>query len=234
MAAKTKGRVLIIAPHADDEVFGCGGTMARLSEAGYELYLVIVSLGAVPLYGTDGDVLSTDARETELDKAARELGVRDYDILYRDQERHLRLDQIPRRDLMALLEADGNLAFTKIRPKLCFVPSPSSNQDHEAVFRACHSTLRPPLASLSDPPRAALIYESPYSSWAASPFRPEVYVNVEGFLDRKLKALECYASQSRDYPHALSHQAIRELACTRGREAGLRNAEAFQCMRMVW
>ena len=161
------------------------------------------------------------------------LGVDDYEILLKDNHLHLRLDQLPRRDLVNLFEREGRLAIDKIRPTIIVIPAPSYNQDHEAVYKAGMTACRPHLASLKPFQRFVLVADSPQLAWNRSAFKPNFYVDIGEFLERKLEAFRCHASQQRPSPHQGGVDTLRLLAEMRGREISLSAAEAFECYRFV-
>src|SRR3954452_4715910 len=82
--------VLVIAPHADDETFGCGGTIARAKSLGARVYVMVVSLAGVDhLRGETAHVCGAQ-RASEFRSAAEVLGVDGTDVLYTDEQVHLR------------------------------------------------------------------------------------------------------------------------------------------------
>ena len=62
-------------------------------------------------------------------------------------------------------------------------------------------------------------------------FRPNVFVNIEPYLDDKLRAMDIYASELGEFPFPRSHEAIRALATLRGAASGFKSAEAFELLR---
>ncbi|MBN1422066.1 MAG: PIG-L family deacetylase [Planctomycetes bacterium] len=228
-----KQRVLVIAPHADDEVIGAGGLMARVKAAGGEVFVQVLSVGDLHHYDGGGEPISAGVRARELDAAMKQLGVDDYEILLEDSEVHLRLDRIPRRDLVNLFEREGRLAIDHIRPTAIVLPAPSFNQDHEAVYKAGLTACRPHLETLKPFQRIVLIADSPQLAWGTGALRPNFYVDITGFLEAKLDAFRCHASQQRPSPHQGAVDSLRLLAETRGREISVAAAEAFECLRFV-
>lgn len=226
-------RILVVAPHADDETFMCGGTIAKAKSLGSDVFVVCASVGDLAMYGTDEPVVDGDRRAWELDQAMAVLGVDGYDILFRDAARHMRLDALPRRDLVALLEREGRYAIDRIRPDVVILPSPCSNQDHEAVFRAGFVACRPHLPEAKAFVPAVLAADQPQLCWSPETFKPNLFVDISGFLETKLKAHSCHASQLRPPPHHGSLENLERLARMRGAEISVVAAEAFFCHRMV-
>lgn len=230
----SKQRLLVIAPHADDETFGCAGTIARMRDLGAEVYVIVVSVGNVAHYGLTKDV-SGDVRSNELDSVMKYLKVNDYDILYRSDQVHLRLDTIPRRDLIGLIEKGSKLAIDRVKPTMLAVPAVSYNQDHEIVFRACFTACRPHLPEYKPFQKIFVAYDNPAISWSTEreKFHPNFYVDISNYLDNKLKALAMHKSQAKPSPHHASVESVEYLAKVRGREISVNAAEAYMCYRFV-
>lgn len=226
-------RVLVIAPHADDETYGCGGTIAKAKALGAEVYLVCVSVGDLAMYGTDVKIVRGSRRTAELDAAMSVLGVDGYDVLFDDPRRHMRLDVLPRRDLVTLLERDGRYAIDRVRPDVLILPAPCSNQDHEAVFRAGFTACRPHLRQDKHFVPVVLSADQPQLCWSPETFKPNLWVDITEFLDLKLKAHSCHASQLRPPPHHGSLENLERLARLRGADISAEAAEAFFCHRIV-
>ena len=115
-------RLLVISPHADDESFGCAGAMARIKDLGGEVYVMCCSVGTLKHYDGTTAPVEGSTREEEFVKVMEYLQVDDWDFLYRDAESHLRLDAIPRRDLIALIEAESKLALNRLQPTMLALP----------------------------------------------------------------------------------------------------------------
>lgn len=230
-----KQRFLVVAPHADDECFGCAGTMARIKDLGGEVYVVVCSVGDLKHYDGKDDVVTGTHRERELAKVMDYLKVDDYDVLYRDEEIHLRLDSIPRRDLVAKLEREGKLAYDKLRPTMVALPVSSYNQDHEAVFRAAFTAARPGVPSIKPFQPIVIGYNNTSLFWSLEreKFHPNFYIDISKYLDQKLKALAMHESQMREPVHHSSVQNVEYTARIRGSEISVAAAEGYMVFRHV-
>ena len=228
-----KQRLLVIAPHADDEAYGCAGTMAKVKASGGEVYVIVASVGDLQHYGSGGPVVAGDTRADEVRAALELLGVDGYEILFTDAARHLRLDAVPQRDLIALLERDATYAIDKVRPTALMLPASSYNQDHDALFRAGFAACRPQLRRHKPFIDFVLTCDAPQLGWRTSPFHPDLYVDISEYLGTKLDALACHKSQLRPPPDPGSLANVRRLAELRGAEIGVDAAEAFECLRIV-
>jgi len=229
-------RILILAPHADDETYGCAGTIARAKDLGAEVYVVVVTVGDLQHYDGKGGGMTTGlTRAGELEEVMRFLRVDDHDILFKDPQTHLRLDSIPRRDLVALIERDGRLAIDRLKPTVVMLPAVSYNQDHDAVFRAGFTACRPHVPDLKPFQKVVLAYDSTSLSWSMERerFHPHVYVDISNYLDQKLKALSLHRSQVRPSIHHGSLESVEYWARVRGREVSVEAAEAYMCLRFL-
>jgi LmbE family N-acetylglucosaminyl deacetylase len=226
-------RLLVIAPHADDETFGCGGTIAKAKALGSEVFVIVVSVGNLAHYDQTYHHVSGDTRAGEFADAMRVLGVDGHTILFHDAETHMRVDRIPRRDLVAQIERESELSIERTQPDVILLPAVSFNQDHEAVFKAVFAACRPHLPSDKAFARLVLAYDQPQLAWNHTPFHPNFYVDISDFLERKLAAYACHRSQVRPDPHHASLENVERLARLRGSEVSVRAAEAFYCHRCV-
>ncbi len=228
-------RLLVIAPHADDECFGCAGTMARIKQLGGEVYVIVCSVGDLKHYDGKAGLVTSGIREKELKHVMEFLRVDDWDLLYRDPETHLRLDAIPRRDLISQFERDSKLALDRLRPTMVAIPVGSYNQDHEAVFRAAFTACRPGVPAIKPFQKIVLGYDNTSLFWSLEneKFHPNFYVDISDFLEEKLSALLMYESQMRDSIHHSSVQNVEYIARVRGREVSLEAAEAYMTFRHV-
>lgn len=219
-------RLLVLAPHADDEVLGCGGYILRRVSEGHTVDVVVASISTVH---QAGDVLksSAETRKSEMVEAARRLGVSDTSVLFQGYEN--RLDTLPIVEIITAL--DGILGETPYDEVL--LPYPSHHQDHRIMFDAALSALREKGAARS--PSLIALYEYPYIGWSNGDVRGgKYYVDIGDRLDGKLHALAAYETQVCPAPHPTSLEAVRTLARMRGMECGREFAELFYVIKMVY
>ncbi len=231
----SRQRLLVIAPHADDECFGCAGTMARIKKLGGEVFVIVCSVGDLKHYdGTDATV-SGATREEELGHVMDFLQVDDWDVLYRDPALHLRLDTIPQRDLVAQFERESRLSLDRLRPTMLAIPVSSYNQDHRAVYTASFTAARPGVPSIKPFQHVVLGYDNTSLFWSLDRehFHPSLYIDISDFLDVKLKALAMHHSQMRESIHHSSLQNVEHTARVRGREISVEAAEGYMVFRHV-
>lgn len=228
-------RLLVVSPHADDESFGCAGTIAKIKKLGGEVYILVMSVGDLKLYNGKEDIVSGETRSDEFAKVAEFLQIDGYDIAYRDAESHLRLDAIPQRDLIHVIEKGSSVALDNINPTMVALPAISYNQDHVATFKAGFTACRPHDPTVKSFPEIVLSYDNQTLFWNTDydKFHPNLYVDITEFLDVKLKALSLHDSQLRHSPHHCSIENMEYLARTRGHEISVTAAEAYVCHRFM-
>lgn len=218
-------RVLVFAPHMDDEVLGCGGTIVRHVNCGDEVSVCIVTDRA---YNHEY-IPELIERERKACTAAKQ--VLGYNSLFFLGFPDEKLDQ-GQIDIIISLEN----VLKEIKPNIVYLPSGfDPNQDHRAVNKAVRVACRPYVEFKVDELR---IYETPSSTdqpWSeVGCFQPNMYVEIESVLDRKLEAMKCYEAESRDFPHPRSELALKLYSQKRGTEIGYRAAECFEVVRTCW
>ena len=228
-------RFLVISPHADDESFGCAGTMARIKDLGGEVYVIVCSVGDLEHYDGKEGIVEGATREKELTDVMEYLKVDDFDILYRDAESHLRLDAIPRRDLIAKIEQESKLSYDRLKPTMVAIPVSSYNQDHEAIFRAAFTAARPGVRSIKPFQSLVIGYNNTSLFWSLEreKFHPNFYIDISRYLEQKLTALSMHKSQMRDAIHHSSVQNVEYTARLRGSEISVEAAEGYMVFRHV-
>ncbi|MCP5105635.1 MAG: PIG-L family deacetylase [bacterium] len=222
-------KILIIAAHPDDEILGCGGTAARLVKDGHEVYTVILGEGVT----SRDDSRQREKRENEiaqLKKQIREanevIGVKEvfaYD--FPDN----RFDSVPLLDIVKVIEA----VKEKIKPDILFTHYENDlNVDHRVTYRAVMTASRPLAGETVKEIYSFEVLSSTEWNFPLS-FSPDCFWDIGGTVDLKVKAMEKYVSELRDYPHPRSLKGIRLNAETWGMKTGLNYAEAFKLVRLV-
>lgn len=234
-------RVLVIAPHADDETYGCAGTIARIKSLGGEAYVLLGSLGGIEHYGPAGHGelmhwVSADTRLQEFNTVMEMLKVDDWDVMFTRESIHMALDTVPRRDLVRMIERDARLSVENVRPTMLLIPSMSYNQDHEALFRACMTAARPGLRTERHFVPLVLGYDNTSLFWSPEheQFHPSLYIDVSDFLNVKLDALRAHTSQIREPLFHGSPEGLELQTRLRGREISAEAAEGFVTHRVVF
>lgn len=213
-------RVLVIAAHPDDELLGCGGTLALHAQAGDDVVAVIAAEGESLRYGPAGV-----GQVGHTDKAAEILGITSVIRLgFEDQQ----LDRHPLTEIIAALHP----VVTDLRPQAVYCQwGGDVNLDHQLLFKAALVATRPTEATITQ----VLAFDTASSTEWAFPraFVPDTWVDVSTVLDRKLAAMACYESELRDYPHPRSLEALEHRARAWGNQACLDAAEVFMTIRRI-
>ncbi len=217
-------RILIIAPHADDEVLGCGGTIARRTAHGDRVDVVVFAVGGIKHHHLDVQA-SLQQRIDEFQAASDVMGVTDRIVLFEGMD--MRLDTLPHVELVSKLDNLIARGYDEV-----YFPYASFNHDHREVFNASYSALR--MNGSKKTPKLSVLYEYPLVSWNATEIRGGyMYVDVSEFIETKIRALNAYKSQVRTFPHPCSPEAVRAFAAMRGVESGCTAAELFYLQRIV-
>ncbi len=231
MLSAEVGRVLLLAPHADDEVLGCGGLLASLARRGVEVHVLYASVDGSRHYGLVGATTFAE-RVAEIEEVSRLLGFT-YEIAYPDKGLMMQMDTVPRRDLVDRYQA----AMDERRPDVVLLPSGADyDHDHVAVFAAGFAAARPiPERFGKRLVPHVLTYEMSKIQWAAAPLpRSTAYHELDDeALLTKQDAIACYRTQARPSPHIRSPESVQALAVLRGAEVGVPYAEAFEVLRTV-
>lgn len=217
-------KILVIAPHPDDEVLGVGGTIAKHAKSGDEVYLCVVTKAYTP----DWSEKFIENREKEVSKVNKILGIKKTYFL---DFPTVKLDTVPQKELNDRIAE----CVKKVKPEIIYAPHKGDiNLDHQLVFDATMVATRPAPARV----RKILSYETPSETDWAPPFKgiaftPNVYVDITDTLKVKLKAISVYKTELRKFPHPRSMKLLSALAKKRGAEAGLKAAEAFMLIREI-
>lgn len=223
-------RVLVVAAHPDDEVLGCGGTIAKLSDQGANIHVAFIADG-VSARDDQGSVCASQLqqRHDAAQQACRILGVKTFSFGdYPDN----RLDTVALLDLTQSIES----LIASHQPDLVLTHHGGDlNIDHRRVHQAVATACRP---QRGHSVTTLLCFEVASSTeWqlqATAPcFEPNWFVDISETLPRKFEALDAYAFELRDWPHPRSRKGIRAIAEWRGATVGVDAAEAFMLGRKI-
>lgn len=212
MEKDIKIKDLIIAPHADDEVLGCGGILGR----NFFVYYCGIDESRLPVTDHRRN-LSMDERQAEIKNVADFLGF-EWGCNFENKVNYY--EEVK---LIAIFEK----LFNDLRPERVFIPIPSYNQDHRAVYNAAEIALRPHDRNFFV--RKVLVYEQPDSIvWEHKPFKVNYFVPID--IERKINAYRLHKSQVRAMR---SPETLRAIAALRGAQINCKFAEAFVVERWV-
>jgi LmbE family N-acetylglucosaminyl deacetylase len=219
-------KIIVISAHPDDETLGVGGTLIKHKEAGDEIYWLIVT-NVFEEFGFTKE--RVESRQDEIKKVTEAFGF----------ESVFKLDfptmQLTDRELNLIIPLISDI-FKKIEPETVYVMNRSdAHSDHRIVFdavMACTKSFRYPFI------KRVLMYEC-ISETEFAPalfervFIPNYFVDISGYLERKLEIMSIFKSEIEVHPFPRSFDNIKALAHFRGATSGVKYAEAFQVIRMI-
>jgi N-acetylglucosamine malate deacetylase 1 len=223
--------VLVVAAHPDDEVLGCGGTMARLVREGHAVHIAIMGEGITSRHAqrNEANANQLSRLHQQAHAAGAKVGAKDVCLFKLPDNR---LDTVPLLDIVKLMEG----LVEKLKPEVIYTHHPGDlNIDHGVIHRAVLTATRP---MVGQPVRDIYAFEVPSSTeWGFQrlepSFRPNVFIDVTATLDVKIAALACYDTETRNFPHPRSPEALRAIAQRWGSVVGCHAAEAFELVRSV-
>ena len=222
--------ILILAAHPDDEVLGCGGTIAKLADEGATIHVAFLADGVFSRAGAAGEQQAElNARRAAAQKACDILGVKS---VFFGEFPDNRMDTIALLDIIKPIET----LVAKYQPDTVFTHHAGDvNIDHRRIHEAVVTACRP---QPGHPVKTLLCFEVPSSTeWqlpgSAPVFAPNWFVDISDTLERKLAALDAYAAELRAWPHPRSRQGVEHLAHWRGATVGVDAAEAFTLGRQL-
>jgi LmbE family N-acetylglucosaminyl deacetylase len=215
-------RILVIAPHCDDETYGMGGTIIKRMKQGDEVHIVAVCAGKMQFEHSGEVDVEREIRENEFMAVVNAYGCTG-EILPFTQDSYL--DMVPTRDIVNGIEKIQD----KFRADIWYVAGSSYHQDHRKVFEACSAAARPTRKNVA---KEIYTYEHPLYSWNPPvwKFTPQVYEIISEELNKKIEVCELYKSQLR--PGMLGMKHIREFSIACGTEIGQNAAERFEVVRL--
>lgn len=222
-------RILLVAPHADDEVLGVGGTIAKYIDKGYEVYVCVVTSGHPSMFPED---LLNKLRSEALN-AHKFLGIKytfflDFPSVMSNK--------------ISVHELNSKVldVINEIQPSIVFIPHYGDmHLEHYIVSQTAMVKLRPITDHKTDHKVLEIYsYETlSETEWniphTSNAFLPNTWIDISDYLDKKLEAMSLYSTQVKEFPHPRSLEAIKSLAKLRGSTIGVDAAEAFSLIRRI-
>ena len=220
-------KILVIAAHPDDEILGCGGTIAKLSQEN-EVFVLILGEGVTSRnIPNNTKIKELSKLKNEMFAANKILGTKE---MFIEDLPDNKFDTVPMLDIIKIIESH----IQKINPDVIYTHHRGDlNIDHRITFDAVLTACRP---VEGNPVKKLLSFEVPSSTeWniqdASTNFNPNVYEDISRTIDKKTDAMSAYKNEIRLTPHPRSVEKIRSLAETRGAASGMNFAEAFMLIR---
>lgn len=216
-------KVLVVAPHPDDETLGCGGTLLKHKNSEDKIYWMIVT----NIQSEDGwSKEEVQKRQKEIQKVAEMYG---FERIFKLDFPTTMLDVIPYNDLVSKVSD----AVKEVEPSIVYLPNRSDiHTDHQVTFRSgisCCKNFRVPSI------KRILMYECLSETEFApasgdSVFTPNGFVDITPFFDKKIEIMKIYDSEIGNSPFPRSLEIIECLAKIRGSRIGKKYAEAFSIL----
>jgi LmbE family N-acetylglucosaminyl deacetylase len=219
-------KTLVVAPHPDDELLGCGGTLLRrVAEGSTVAWLLMTAVTEEIGWSAE----RIEEREYEIDQVRQRLHIAPQH-LYALGFPAAELDRLP----MSTLVGHISQVFNSFAPDEVFLPHPGDvHSDHRITYKAasaCTKWFRHPSI------KRILTYETLSETEfninpALGVFQPNLFVNISKYLEAKISLLKIYHSELEAHPFPRNLDAVRALSLLRGSQMGAQAAEAFQVMR---
>jgi len=213
-------KILVIAPHPDDETLGCGGTLLRHKQEGDELYWAIVTGISVE---TGWPEVAVKKRDAEINAVAKKYGFSD---VFNFHFPATKIDTLPISDLIGEISN----VYKKVEPGIIYMPfAYDVHTDHQIIAKALQSTLKwfryPHIQKVM---MYETLSETEFNFLDKRNFNPNVFINISDYLDNKIETMQLYESEIDDFPFPRSEKNIRSLSAFRGSQSGYEAAEAFE------
>lgn len=217
--------VLVVAPHPDDETLGCGGALLRHGSRGDSVHWLIVTAMDSARFGAE----RVERRSREIEQVAGAYGFGSSTCLHFPASR---LDEVPCTELIAAIGA----VVGRLQPEVIYLPFPGdAHTDHRAVYSAAVAVtkwFRYPFVK-----RILACDIVSETDFGLAPdglaFRPNFYVDISAWLDRKIAIMRLYEGEMGEHPFPRSELAMRALASLRGAQSGFAAAEAFMLLKEI-
>lgn len=217
-----KKRILVVAPHPDDEILGCGGTLLRHVQEGDEVAWMICTKPPEDMQWTK-DFLEQRTKDIALVSQ-----LMNFSNVYELNLPATRLDQFSASEIISKMSD----IFKEFQPNIIYSPHRGDvHSDHKVIFdcvNACSKWFRYPSIE------KLLAYETPseteFNYKSNQLFHPNTFIDISLYLDKKLEVMSVYKTEIGDYPFPRSLETLSALAKWRGSNSGFMAAEAFQLL----
>lgn len=217
--------VLVVAPHADDEILGVGGTIAKYVAEGHNVYVCVVTCGHELMFPKEVlERLRCEAKEAHQYLKIKETFFLDFPAVL--------LSEIPKHEINRRITQ----IIDEIQPQVVFIPHfGDMHLDHYIVSQSAMVGVRPirqhkVLEVYSYETLSETEWNIPH---VTNTFIPNTYIDITGYLDKKKAAMDHFTTQLTEFPHPRSIEAIESLAKLRGSTICVKAAEAFCLVRRI-
>lgn len=219
-------KVLVVAPHADDETLGCGGTLLRLKQEGAQIYWLLLT---TPTVESGFSKSIVDERRDEIRQVISQY---QFDGVYELGFSPSMLDTYSQAELISSMSK----VVKDIKPDWVFCPYRNdAHSDHQVTFDATLAvtkSFRYPFI------KKVMCYETlSETNFALKPedpgFKPQIFIDISDFLTKKLDILTIYSTELGEFPFPRSLKAVEALAILRGSQANQEASEAFMLLKEI-
>ena len=223
--------ILVVAAHPDDEILGLGATIKRLTNEGCTANVLILGEGLTSRKDNRSETQKDDLNKLKSQSVAAAKTVGYSNVEFSDLPDN-RFDSIDLLDVIKIVQR----YVEKYQPDTIFTHHFGDlNIDHRITFEAVITACRPVNNNCVD---NIVCFETPSSTewnfkYGDSSFRPNLFYDVDKTLEFKLRAMECYLTESTEYPHPRSSEALSVIAKRWGTVVGVNAAEAFEIIRCI-
>lgn len=219
-------RILVLAPHPDDETLGCGGTLLKHISRGNEVFWLIGTELAKGLCPENDE--KAHKRDDEIQRVSKAYGFTD---TFRLGIQTTHVDRVPASELVQGMER----VFSEVRPNVLYLPfDGDAHSDHRLLSKAALSNckwFRSP--TITEIMFYETLSETNFNLSAQARFSPTIYEDISDYLDKKIEIMSIYQGEMGIFPFPRSEDAIKSMCKLRGAESGFAAAEAFQLLRSV-
>jgi len=219
-------KVLVIAPHPDDETLGCGGTLLKHINDGDSVnWLIMTSM-------QNSDEYDEDQKQKQISTIDSVAKAYPFNKFHQAQFQTSLLDSFPKIELIKEISS----FIKRLEPSILYLPHPHDiHSDHEAVFSAaisCSKSFRYPYI------KKVRVYETlsetDFSlSLNNNGFNPNLFIDISDYLERKVEIMKLFEGEIKDHPFPRSERSINSLASLRGAVAGCEYAESFISLKEI-
>ncbi|MCA9399313.1 MAG: PIG-L family deacetylase [Candidatus Omnitrophica bacterium] len=219
-------KVLVVAPHPDDETLGCAGTLLDLKKKGCELQWVIVTHMSREAGYTAAQI---ETRVKEIEKVRKMIG---FDEVVHFHRTPSKIDQVPVNELVTQFSE----SYNKLKPDTVFLPYQYDvHSDHRYIFQAAIIGVKQfRFPFIKNVFMYETISETDFGGLAGKVFRPQAFSDISKYVDKKIEIMNIYKSEIKKHPFPRSEENIRALATQRGALINTKAAEAFMVVKQMF
>lgn len=213
-------KILVVAPHPDDETLGCCGTLLKHKEEGGSIYWLIIT-GLSSDHGWDKETIKK--RDIEIGKVSKKYGfLETYNLGFPTTK----IEQTNTSDLINKISK----IYKKVKPNIVYMPfAYDVHTDHQIIAKALQSTIKWfRYSHIKKVYMYETISETEFNFVETRIFRANVFVNISKYINDKIEIMKIYRGEISEHPFPRSEQKIRSLAILRGSQSGFEFAEAFE------